>query len=171
MSEKTTTTAVAPKGRAGVVIAAVALTVAALCAAACVLLGIAVARQQSKLKELENDLMVTNLYASIVLKEHVDTTVSILQAVGSDFAVSIKGIEPYLTGFRIKGMMLNKTSVDYDDVTFSIVVGKSSQEFGIQKLSAGSAKNFEVYVADVDVSDTGQAKIRFKEGNLRYSLQ
>ena len=77
--------------------------------------------------------------------------------------VAIDGVEPYLTGLKIKGKILNALAVNRKDLSFKVYIRDKSGDFFIDIIPSGVAKNFEVYIPDAD-KDAEYALFEYENG-------
>lgn len=107
---------------------------------------------QSKKIDLLEQIVYQDVYSRI------DLTKTSFQSIPKGFEIAIKNVDAHLTGIKIKGEVLNTQSVDYENLNLTIEVGQTNKDFTINKLKAGYAAEFEVYIPDIPVSQTKTAR-------------
>lgn len=123
------------------------------------------------LKDMRKDILINKIMVESIDSPSVDLTVSEFQDIGDDFEVTIETVEPHLSGFKVKGRMLNITSVALSNVEFSIHMGDEYQKFTIDNIRPGHAARFEVYVPNLAVENTDSAEINFIGSQVSYTPQ
>jgi hypothetical protein len=123
------------------------------------------------LKDMRKDILINKIMVESIDRPSVDLTVSEFQDIGDDFAVTIETVEPHLSGFKVRGRMLNITSVALLNVKFGIHMGEAYQNFTIDNIRPGHAARFEVYVPNLGVEDTDSAEINYRGANISYTPQ
>ena len=96
--------------------------------------------------------------------------VSGIQEINNTFLVAELSLEPHLTGIKVKGRIVNSSSLSHENVKFKITVSKQSQEFTLNRVSPGSSTSFEVYVPDVPIKDTRSGEIEYIESMVSYNI-
>jgi len=90
---------------------------------------------------------------------YIDLTHTAVQPIGEGFNIRVEGVEEHLTGIKIKGQIINGTSLDYKKVKIKISVGKAEQEFYINTISSRHGAKFDVYIPDVPVERSELATV------------
>lgn len=117
---------------------------------------------QSKKIDLLEQIVYQDVYSRI------DLTKTSFQSIPKGFEIAIKNVDAHLTGIKIKGEVLNTQSVDYENLNLTIEVGQTNKDFTINKLKAGYAAEFEVYIPDIPVSQTKTATVTYNNGVIRF---
>lgn len=117
---------------------------------------------QSKKIDLLEQIVYQDVYSRI------DLTKTSFQSIPKGFEIAIKNVDAHLTGIKIKGEVLNTQSVDYENLNLTIEVGQTNKDFTINKLKAGYATEFEVYIPDIPVSQTKTATVTYNNGVIRF---
>lgn len=109
-----------------------------------------------------------------------DFSVSSIQNVGYPFAVCNLSLDPHLAGIKIRGRLINQSSVAYEGATFTIKIeefrgsdGEILQEakekdFWIKAVGPGKSVDFGVFIDEVDPTKCKYGHITFKEGSLSW---
>lgn len=112
-----------------------------------------------------------NMLEQIVYQDvysRIDLTKTSFQDIPKGFEIAIKNVDVHLTGIKIKGEVLNTQSVDYENLNLTIEVGQTNKDFTINKLKAGYAAEFEIYIPDIPVSQTKTAMITYNNGVINF---
>ncbi len=91
-----------------------------------------------------------------------------VQKVDTVFLVSKIKVEKYLTGVKIKGLMINSSSLEHNDARFRITINTISREFAVKKISSGSSKKFTVEVPDVPIDKAVEAELKSLASSVSY---
>ena len=98
----------------------------------------------------------------------INLTQKTFQNINESFLVSINKVERHLTGIRVYGIMLNKSSINLRDVNFVIEVANQRQTFTTNFLIPKMSKEFEVYIPDVPLDNMRNAKITYQGSMISY---
>jgi hypothetical protein len=98
----------------------------------------------------------------------VDLTNPTLQAVGSGFLVGPASVTDSSAGIRVRGKIVNATSVDQSRAEFKIAVGSREVSFTVARVSAGSSAPFSVELAAGGRADVRSARMRWVRSNVSY---
>ena len=123
---------------------------------------------ETSVSELKKQL-TSNEFRLIELERgFVDFTSSSIQDIGDGFCVAGIDASIHLTGIKIRGRILNTTSVDHRGATFKVRIGRSSNTLTIMRISSGNSTGFEVYIPDVAPSDAKFGNIKYKSSTVLY---
>jgi hypothetical protein len=98
----------------------------------------------------------------------VDFTVPNAQDIGKDFKVANLSVEQHLTGVKIKGRVINATSLRHDNLKFKITIAEKEKDFWINRISSGNSTTFDVYVPDVPLDKAQYGTIEYLESTVSF---
>ncbi|HXZ84021.1 MAG TPA: hypothetical protein VEI82_00905 [Myxococcota bacterium] len=98
----------------------------------------------------------------------VDLTNPTLQAVGSGFLVGPSSVTDSAGGLRLRGRIVNATSVDQSRAEFRIALGSREVSFTIARVSAGSSAPFAVELQTGGKADVRAAHMRWVRSSVAY---
>ena len=101
----------------------------------------------------------------------VDLTISSFQRIDDDFMVSVREVNEHLSGIRVTGEVLNKSSVDRSNASFVIEVADIRQQISIIQIDAGRAAAFEAYLPDVPAAASRWSKFRAEGSTITFRRQ
>ena len=104
-------------------------------------------------------------------KGAVDFTDAGLQEIGNGFYVLGINLGQHLTGIKVKGRMLNGTSLAHSNAEFNLTIGDQVKDFTISSIPSQTAVSFNVYIPDVPVDQTHWGQIRYRRSLLNYYLK
>lgn len=107
----------------------------------------------------------------LIEKNPINLTVPNVQDIDNDYKVTIESVEQHLTGVRVKGRIINSTTLDNEDLSFKIKISNQSQDFYINRISAGNSTGFEVYVPNVPIDQTQYGEIIFVESIVFFNTK
>jgi len=122
---------------------------------------IATLESRSELNELMDDLERD-------LKGSVDLSTQDIQDIGHGFKVVGLSVTEHLTGVKVKGRIINATSLAHESLIFKITIGAQTKEFSISRISSGHSTGFNVYLPNVPTDRTSYGKIEYVRSFLRY---
>lgn len=131
-------------------------------------------QHETKLVKLSADLqnlemrMINVERVTDTLGKKVNLTNPGVQKIDTVFLISKIKVERYLTGVKIRGIMINSSSLEHNDARFRITVATVSREFSIRKISPGSSRKFVVEVPDVPVEKAVEADIKNLASSVSY---
>ena len=126
--------------------------------------------QQKTLDEMEERIIKLEELIQHVVRSKIDLTQTSFQPCLEQFDIAIKDVNEHLTGIKIKGLMLNKYSVDIEDASFKFLVGRSERTLDIKEIPAGCAAEFEIYIPDVSVKEANTAYIFDFHSMIKYRI-
>ena len=91
-----------------------------------------------------------------------------LQAIGSGFLVSPTSVTDSSGGLRVRGRIVNATSLDQARAEFRLTVGKREVPFTVSRISAGNSAQFVVELPQSDAGDVPAARMRWARSNVSY---
>lgn len=98
----------------------------------------------------------------------VDLTNPVLQAIGSGFLVSPTSVTDSSGGLRVRGRIVNATSLDQARAEFRLTVGKREVPFTVARISAGNSAQFVVEFPQSESADVRTARMRWARSNVSY---
>lgn len=118
----------------------------------------------SRLRKAEIDLIIQE-YSK---EKMVDLSTSDIQDIGNGFSVCKISLEQHLSGVKIRGTIINGTSLNHTMVKFKITVSGQVQYFTVNRINAGSSGKFTVYIPDIPASDTRWGKIEYDHSTIWF---
>jgi len=97
----------------------------------------------------------------------VDLTNPTLQSLGSGFFVGPTSVTDSSGGLRVRGRIVNTTSVDQARAEFRLGVGKREVSFSVARVAAGGSAPFAVELPD-GKADVRAARMRWLRSTVRY---
>ncbi len=97
----------------------------------------------------------------------VDLTNPTLQSLGSGFFVGPTSVTDSSGGLRVRGRIVNATSVDQSQAEFRLGVGKREVSFSVARVGAGGSAPFAVELPD-GKADVRAARMRWLRSTVRY---
>ena len=101
----------------------------------------------------------------------VDLTNPTLQALGSGFFVGPSSVTDSGGGIRVRGRIVNATSVDQARAEFRLTVGKREVAFSVARIAAGSSAPFALEMAQAPSSEIRAARMRWVRSSLSYGTE
>jgi hypothetical protein len=98
----------------------------------------------------------------------IDLTNPTLQSLGSGFLVGPTSVTDSSGGLRVRGRIVNATSVDQARAEFRLTVGKREVAFSVARVGAGSSAPFAVEMPDSGKGDVRSARMRWVRSTVRY---
>ena len=98
----------------------------------------------------------------------VDLTNPTLQSLGSGFLVGPTSVTDSSGGLRVRGRIVNTTSVDQSRAEFKLGVGKREVSFLVARVSAGGSAPFAVELPENSKADVRAARMRWLRSTVRY---
>ena len=111
---------------------------------------------------------LTKGFTSLVLEE-ADLTRSGWQPIGKGFYLVDVTTAPQDKGVRIRGKIINATSVLHEGLTFMFRIGKSSATINVPRAAPAVALPFEVVLPDVAPADAKKAFIELVSSTISFS--
>lgn len=122
----------------------------------------------AKVQTLEKDIE-TLIQETKDKKRLFNLTVPNIQKIDNIFLAAKLSAEPYSTGLKVTGLIINSTALGQENVKFKITIGEQSKEIpAINSIPPGSSKKFEVYVPDVSIDKATSAQIQYVESSISY---
>ena len=98
----------------------------------------------------------------------IDFSIPGVQDIGEGFSVVQASQEEHLTGIRFTGRVINREAVDHTSVKFQVMVSGKSQGFMINRISSGNSTAFNVYVPDLDASESRYARVQYLGSTVAF---
>ena len=98
----------------------------------------------------------------------VDLTNPTLQALGSGFLVGPASVTDSSGGIRIRGRIVNTTSVDQSRAEFRLTVGRREVSFSVARIGAGKSAPFAVEMGQAPSSEIRAARMRWVRSSVSY---
>ena len=98
----------------------------------------------------------------------VDLTNPTLQSLGSGFFVGPTSVTDSSGGLRVRGRIVNSTSVDQARAEFRLGVGKREVSFLVARVCAGGSAPFSVELPENAKADVRSARMRWLRSTVRY---
>jgi len=98
----------------------------------------------------------------------VDLTNPTLQSLGSGFFVGPTSVTDSSGGLRVRGRIVNATSVDQARAEFRLGVGKREVSFLVARVAAGGSAPFAVELPENSKADVRSARMRWLRSTVRY---
>ena len=98
----------------------------------------------------------------------VDLTNPTLQAIGSGFLVSPTSVIDSSGGLRVRGRIVNATSLDQARAEFRLSVGKREVPFTVARIDAGTSAQFVVELPQSASADVKAARMRWARSSVSY---
>lgn len=102
---------------------------------------------------------------------YISLTESTIQDLENGFLASGMDLEEHLTGYRVKGRIINNQAVRHRSIKFRLTVADQAKEFVLNQLSPGGSRVFSVYLPDLKAEDVQFGRIEFIESQVAYSTQ
>ena len=107
-------------------------------------------------------------FTSLVLEE-ADLSRAGWQPIGKGFYLVDVTTAPLDKGVRIRGKIINATSVLHEGLTFIFRIGKSSATINLPRAAPAVALPFEVVLPDVPPADAKKAFIELESSTISFS--
>jgi len=104
-------------------------------------------------------------------KGSIDFASSNLQEIGDGFHVGNLSLAQHLTGVKVKGRIINGTSLDHSNVAFHLTIGSQTKEFTINSIPPNTGAYFDVYVPDVPIDRTRWGRIEYQRSSITYYMK
>src|SRR5262245_43428063 len=98
----------------------------------------------------------------------IDLTNPTLQAIGSGFLVSPTSVTDSSGGLRVRGRIVNATSLDQAHAQFLLTVGKREVPFTVGRIGAGNSAQFVVELPESRSADVRAARMRWSRSAVSY---
>jgi hypothetical protein len=98
----------------------------------------------------------------------VDLTNPTLQSLGSGFFVGPTSVTDSGGGLRVRGRIVNATSVEQARAEFRLAIGKREVSFSVARVGAGGSAPFAVELAQSGKADVRTAHMRWLRSSVRY---
>jgi hypothetical protein len=98
----------------------------------------------------------------------VDLTNPTLQSLGSGFLVGPTSVTDSGGGLRVRGRIVNTTSVDQARAEFRLGIGKREVSFSVARVGAGGSAPFAVELPENGKADVRAARMRWLRSSVRY---
>lgn len=99
----------------------------------------------------------------------VDLTNPTLQSLGSGFFVGPTSVTDSNGGLRVRGRIVNATSVEQARAEFRLGVGKREVSFSVARVAAGGSAPFAVELQENAKADVRAARMRWLRSSVRYA--
>lgn len=126
-------------------------------------------RLQKDLKALEDDVRKVEL--DLAFKdagESVDLTETHFQDIDESFSIGRVNVTKHLSGARIAGIILNRSSVGHERLTLRVKILGESKEFTVPKVRPGYAARFSVYLPDVKAEGARLGKFEYVRSTVLF---
>ena len=107
-------------------------------------------------------------FTSLVLEE-IDLTRAGWQPIGKGFYLVDVGAVPQDRGVRVRGKIINATSVVHENLVFKVLVGKGTATINLTRAVPAAALPFEVTLGDVSASEARKAFIELESSTISYA--
>jgi hypothetical protein len=101
----------------------------------------------------------------------VDLTNPTLQSLGSGFFVGPTSVTDSSGGLRVRGRIVNTTSVDQARAEFRLAIGKHEVSFSVARVGAGGSAPFAVELPENAKADVRAARMRWLRSTVRYGAE
>jgi hypothetical protein len=101
----------------------------------------------------------------------VDLTNPTLQSLGDGFFVGPTSVTDSSGGLRVRGRIVNATSVDQARAEFRLGIGKREVSFSVARVGAGASAPFAVELPENAKADVRAARMRWLRSTVRYGEQ
>jgi pyruvate/2-oxoglutarate dehydrogenase complex dihydrolipoamide acyltransferase (E2) component len=101
----------------------------------------------------------------------VDLTNPTLQALGSGFFVGPASVTDSPGGIRVRGRIVNATSVDQARAEFRLTVGRREVAFSVARIAAGASAPFALEMAQSPSSEIRTAHMRWVRSAVSYGTE
>jgi hypothetical protein len=98
----------------------------------------------------------------------IDLTNPTLQSLGSGFFVGPTSVTDSSGGLRVRGRIVNATSVDQARAEFRLVIGKREVSFSVARVGAASSAPFAVELPASGKDDVRSARMRWVRSSVSY---
>ncbi len=98
----------------------------------------------------------------------IDLTNPTLQSLGSGFLVGPTSVTDSNGGLRVRGRIVNATSVEQARAEFRLGIGKREVSFSVAKVAAGGSAPFAVELPQGGKADVRAARMRWLRSSVRY---
>jgi hypothetical protein len=99
----------------------------------------------------------------------IDLTNPTLQSLGSGFLVGPTSVTDSNGGLRVRGRIVNATSVEQARAEFRLAVGKREVSFSVARVAAGGSAPFAVELPQSGKGDVRAARMRWLRSSVRYA--
>ena len=132
-----------------------------------VIWGIFVTLQLSSLKKkIEFSIFYHEL---IYHSDQVDTSVETAQKINSPFIISKINVTQHLDGVKIKGAVINTSSVRYNNSEFKIKAGGQERTFYVDHMGSGAQGLFNVFIPAISPADVRWVTIEYVGGSVVWN--
>ncbi|MBI4689748.1 MAG: hypothetical protein HY754_05735 [Nitrospirae bacterium] len=121
----------------------------------------------TKVQTLEKDVD-TLVRKTTEKKRVINLTVPTIQKIDDIFMTAKLSAEPYSTGLKVTGLIINSTALGHEDAKFRVTVSNQSKEFTINSIPPGSSKKFEIFIPDVALEKATSAQLQCIESSMSY---
>jgi hypothetical protein len=111
-------------------------------------------REAEHLRNQIQDIKIDIIKLKWERKNFVDLTYTGSQSIGEIFSIIVEEVKPHLSGIKIKGEILNNSSVICSNIKFRVNFGETFTEqerelFILERINPGYSRDFELYIPDV----------------------
>jgi hypothetical protein len=99
----------------------------------------------------------------------VDLTNPTLQSLGAGFFVGPTSVTDSSGGLRVRGRIVNATSVEQARAEFRLAIGKREVSFSVARVGAGGSAPFAVELQAGAKADVRAARMRWLRSTVRYA--
>lgn len=127
-----------------------------------------------KVEQLERTVLILDIdndlkNDDILYGNSINITTTSFQKLNDDFSIAIKSVEPHLSGLKLKGLIVNKSSVVHTDLKFKINNYHTEvATLSLNNAMPGQQANFEIYIPDI-TNNTKFLKFLYIESLIHYS--
>ena len=98
----------------------------------------------------------------------IDLTDPVLQSIGSGFLVSPTSVTDSNGALRVRGRIVNETSLDQARAEFRLAVGGREVPFTVARIGAGDSAPFVVELPQSAAADVRSARMRWTRSSVSY---
>ena len=91
-----------------------------------------------------------------------------VRPIGHGFMVSKLAAVERPTGVRVKGRVINTSSIRHRDLEFRIALGERSEVFVVSLISPGNSTGFQVMIPDATLHGSSIAEIEYLRSTVTY---
>jgi pyruvate/2-oxoglutarate dehydrogenase complex dihydrolipoamide acyltransferase (E2) component len=118
----------------------------------------------------ESDALAARITADAAAAA-VDLTNPTLQSLGSGFFVGPTSVTDSAGGIRVRGRIVNATSIDQTRAEFRITVGKREVAFSVARIAAGASAPFALEMAQAASAEIRGARMRWVRSSVSYGSE
>jgi hypothetical protein len=107
-------------------------------------------------------------FTSLVLEE-IDLTRAGWQPIGKGFYLVDVSTAPQDRGVRVRGKIINATSVVHENLVFKVRIGKGTATINLARATPAAALPFEITLGDVPATDAKKAFIELDSSTISFA--